>query len=126
MDQAKGKAESLVAGEVQSGIHSGTSIDEDDGTDNTDENTKTFLEWVSPLNFTHMQSEYLSKQYSGTLEWFFDSPQYDHWLRENNENLTCHGKIGTGKTVLTSAVIADLSNRFENNEAYDTSSGARL
>ncbi|KAI0127543.1 hypothetical protein BJ170DRAFT_377180 [Xylariales sp. AK1849] len=70
------------------------------------------LYWLHPVDYSNKQSDYLRKRQSGTGEWFLDSPQYKTWLSQRKQTLLCLGGPGTGKTIITSIVVNDLSERF--------------
>ncbi|KAL7786099.1 hypothetical protein V8C43DRAFT_290502 [Trichoderma afarasin] len=49
------------------------------------------------------------KRYSGTLEWLFQTEEFDMWINSwRFPLLWCSGKIGSGKTILAASVIEKL------------------
>ncbi|KAI1340908.1 hypothetical protein F5Y15DRAFT_35829 [Xylariaceae sp. FL0016] len=69
--------------------------------------------WLSPLDFTETQERYLGLRHPGTLDWFFSCPEYEAWLKDSSHALLVSGLPGTGKSVAASAVVSDISNRFQ-------------
>ncbi|KAJ4165959.1 hypothetical protein NW765_007185 [Fusarium oxysporum] len=70
------------------------------------------LSWLSQADFGQQQSETLRMWQQGTLQWLLESHEYQKWIREKGEILFCPGIPGAGKTVATSAVIQDVTQRF--------------
>ncbi|KAF8463773.1 hypothetical protein DFH94DRAFT_827487 [Russula ochroleuca] len=63
--------------------------------------------WLSPpdpfINFNTADHS----RHKGTAEWFTQSSVFKNW-KESNSLLWVHGKPGSGKSVLTSAIIQDI------------------
>ncbi|KAH8658346.1 nucleoside phosphorylase domain-containing protein, partial [Xylariales sp. PMI_506] len=72
------------------------------------------LDWLTPIDFGPQQSDNLKRLQKGTGKWFLDSDKFKTWFQNANQTLFCPGIPGAGKTVLTSAVIADLESKFGN------------
>lgn len=67
------------------------------------------IDWISPYDFRQEQDEIFSKYKEGSCDWFFNSAEYQKWLRVSGSILFCPGLPGVGKTVLTSAIVNRLS-----------------
>lgn len=76
---------------------------------------KTILDWLTPINYGKQQSDYISRRYPGTCQWFLESVEYQTWLENSNQTLFCTGIPGAGKTVLTSIVVQDVCSYFHGN-----------
>jgi hypothetical protein len=70
------------------------------------------LEWLTPIDYGPQHSDYLKRRQSGTAQWFLDSAIYQAWISSNKQTLFCPGIPGAGKTILTAAVIDDITARF--------------
>ncbi|KAF5013238.1 hypothetical protein FDECE_752 [Fusarium decemcellulare] len=70
------------------------------------------LKWLLDIDSGAQQTDTLSKRQPGTCQWFLDSNEYQLWVREKGQILFCPGIPGAGKTILTSIVIQDLTERF--------------
>ncbi|RYP05212.1 hypothetical protein DL765_009909 [Monosporascus sp. GIB2] len=71
------------------------------------------LDWISPVDYGHQQSDFLRRRQPGTGQWLLDSEEYQTWLKRSKQTLYCPGIPGTGKTTLTSTVVHDLTTRFQ-------------
>ncbi|KAF3184865.1 hypothetical protein TWF225_005776 [Orbilia oligospora] len=69
------------------------------------------LNWITPIDYSPQQSDYLGRRQPGTGKWFLASDEYKAWL-EYKHVLFCPGIPGAGKTILTSIVVNDLITRF--------------
>lgn len=58
-----------------------------------------------------------SRRYPGTGKWLLSSESYQTWIHTPGQTLSVWGPQGAGKTKLTSAVIEDVTRRFENSYA---------
>ncbi|KAG4441578.1 hypothetical protein IFR05_002963 [Cadophora sp. M221] len=67
--------------------------------------SRTVIDWLSPLNFHETQVDTLSRRQSGTCEWIFDTPEYQAWMEGGSQILWCWGQPGAGKTILASTII---------------------
>ncbi|PYH68050.1 ankyrin repeat domain-containing protein, partial [Aspergillus vadensis CBS 113365] len=70
------------------------------------------LEWLTPIDYGPQHSDILKRRQSGTAQWFLDSAIYQAWISSNKQTLFCPGIPGAGKTILTAAVIDDITARF--------------
>lgn len=77
------------------------------------DNNRTILDWLSPLDFTSQQNDFIRRRQADTGLWLLQSKEYQHWVTTAKETLFCPGMPGAGKTVLTSIVIEDLYERYK-------------
>ncbi|KAI9864361.1 MAG: hypothetical protein M1813_003281 [Trichoglossum hirsutum] len=77
-----------------------------------DDNRRVILEWLSTYRYGRKQAEILERHYAGTGQWLLDAPQYSEWLNGDQSVLWCYGNPGTGKTVMSSFVVDQLSTQF--------------
>src|SRR5580700_3936070 len=77
-----------------------------------DQDHQKILVWLTPVNYSPQQSDYLKRRQSGTGQWLLDSAEYQTWLNIGKQTLFCPGIPGAGKTILTSIVVDDLNTRF--------------
>lgn len=66
---------------------------------------KSFLDWISPLNFLQRQQLIFKEARAGTGKWFLDDDRYQQWERDSGSILWCPGIPGAGKSFLSSIVI---------------------
>jgi NACHT domain len=74
----------------------------------------TILNWLTPIDYTHDQSDHIKRRQPGTGQWLLDSSEFQAWLQTDKQTLFCPGIPGAGKTILTSIVIEYLYDRFRN------------
>ncbi|KAG8526588.1 uncharacterized protein KY384_008789 [Bacidia gigantensis] len=78
--------------------------------DDTSE-SRTVIEWLSPLTFFQTQDDYFEKREAGTGQWFLESASFQEWLTSKGGTLWCPVLIervltaGAGKTILTSIAV---------------------
>ncbi|KAK6342417.1 hypothetical protein TWF718_007818 [Orbilia javanica] len=80
----------------------------------TKEETRKLLNRLPAAEFSSQQNACYKTRQKGTGQWFLNSPEYQTWL-ENKQILFCPGIPGAGKTILTSIVIDDLTDRYSHN-----------
>ncbi|KAF4496130.1 Ankyrin repeat domain containing protein 50 [Fusarium agapanthi] len=78
----------------------------------TDQRRK-ILNWITPINFTSDQEDYLDRIQPGTGQWFLESYQFKEWADGEYQTLYCPGIPGAGKTILTSLVIDHLQTHYQ-------------
>ncbi|KZL84696.1 ankyrin repeat protein [Colletotrichum incanum] len=97
-------------------IHSATSAIGDDvrhlGTLAQSAADQEILDWLTPIDYGSQQSDTLRRRQKGTCEWFLASEEYRLWLETPGQTLFCPGMPRAGKTVLTSAVVDNLTTRY--------------
>jgi Cdc6-like AAA superfamily ATPase len=74
----------------------------------------TILDWLTPINYGPLQSDFLNRHKEGTGQWLLNSKEFQTWLSTAKQTLFCPGTPGTGKTIMTSIVVDYLSTKFEN------------
>jgi len=70
------------------------------------------LRWLTPIDYSSRQRDYIERRQEGTGQWLLDSPEFQTWLQTDKQTLFCPGIPGAGKTILTSIVVEELTNRF--------------
>ncbi|KAI0440392.1 hypothetical protein F4803DRAFT_527515, partial [Xylaria telfairii] len=66
------------------------------------------LAWLTPIDYSAHQSDFIRRRQAGTGQWLLDSPEYRHWVATKKEALFCPGIPGAGKTMLASIVVDSL------------------
>ncbi|KAF9231748.1 hypothetical protein BU15DRAFT_82041 [Melanogaster broomeanus] len=79
----------------------------------SDELEKMYV-WMDAINCTTKYQTTLSQRQDETCTWLLGSNRYTSWCTSENPFLWLHGKAGTGKSVLISAVIENLLNTESN------------
>ncbi|KAG5664903.1 hypothetical protein KAF25_008637 [Fusarium avenaceum] len=65
---------------------------------------------LSSYEFTSALNRTRNKRHLGTAQWVFKTPEFQEWANGNHSSvLHLTGKIGSGKTVLTSSIVEKLS-----------------
>lgn len=80
-----------------------------------DQENKTVLDWVTTVDYSSQQSDFIGRRQAGTGQWLLDAIEYQQWTETANQTLFCPGIPGAGKTIVTSIVVDDLHTRFQNN-----------
>ncbi|KAI9437184.1 hypothetical protein H4582DRAFT_2129609 [Lactarius indigo] len=73
---------------------------------------ESLRKWQSPPDPSTNHNIAGDRQHEGTAGWFFESSQCENW-KVTGSLLWIHGKPGSGKTVLCSAIINDLTTLCE-------------
>lgn len=82
-----------------------------------DQQSRTMLDWLTPVDYALQQSDYVNRRQAGTGQWLIDSAEFKNWVENDKQTLFCPGIPGAGKTILTSIVVEELTNRFENDKS---------
>jgi Cdc6-like AAA superfamily ATPase len=82
-----------------------------------DQERETILNWLTPINYTSQQHDFISRRQEGTGQWLLDSPEFQNFVEGDQQTLYCPGIPGAGKTILTSIVVEDLHKRFGNDRS---------
>ncbi|KAJ6078697.1 hypothetical protein N7467_008450 [Penicillium canescens] len=82
-----------------------------------DEEYKTILEWLTPMNYATQQSYFMTQKQEGTNEWILNSDEFQHWLKHTSQTLFCPGIPGAGKTIITATVIDHLHENFRDDSS---------
>lgn len=80
-----------------------------------DKKREAILQWLSPVDYSLQQSDFINRRQPGTGKWFLESAEFQKWTEESN-TLFCPGIPGAGKTILTSIVIEYLQHRYRDND----------
>ncbi|KAK8179235.1 hypothetical protein BC567DRAFT_138434, partial [Phyllosticta citribraziliensis] len=65
-----------------------------------------YFGWISPKDFDTIQREGLQKRWPGTGNWLLNHEKYKEWFHGQQPRvLWCHGRPGSGKSVLSSIVM---------------------
>jgi Cdc6-like AAA superfamily ATPase len=70
-----------------------------------DQEYQAILDWLSPINSTSQQSDFIGRRQEGTGEWLLRSREFQAWVDRSNRTLFCPGIPGAGKTIMTSIVV---------------------
>ncbi|KAH0560062.1 hypothetical protein GP486_003417 [Trichoglossum hirsutum] len=70
------------------------------------------LDWLTPIDYTPQQNDFISRRQEGTGQWLLDSNEFLEWLNQSRQTMFCPGIPGAGKTILASVVIDHLCNRY--------------
>ncbi|KAI0428933.1 ankyrin repeat-containing domain protein [Xylaria sp. FL1042] len=70
------------------------------------------LDWITPIDYTSQQSDFINRRQVGTGEWLLGSAEFRSWIQDENQTLFCPGIPGAGKTFLTSIIVDNLHSRF--------------
>ncbi|KAH9069540.1 hypothetical protein EDB83DRAFT_2551120 [Lactarius deliciosus] len=73
---------------------------------------ESLRKWQSPPDPSTNHNIAGDRQHERTAEWFFDSDQFENW-KVTGSLLWIHGKPGSGKSVLCSAIINDITTMCE-------------
>jgi hypothetical protein len=79
-----------------------------------DEERQAILDWLTLIDYTPQQNDFLGRRQAGTGQWLLGSAEFKAWVETNKQTLFCPGIPGAGKTILTSIVVEELSTRFQN------------
>jgi Cdc6-like AAA superfamily ATPase len=71
---------------------------------------REILDWLTPLDPSAQQTDFISQRQSGTGQWLLESNEYINWKATKGEVLFCHGIPGAGKTICSSIVVENLQN----------------
>ncbi|KAK8229363.1 hypothetical protein HDK90DRAFT_356194 [Phyllosticta capitalensis] len=70
--------------------------------------------WLSPPDPSINFNEAIEKHHAGTGSWFLDGEELRNWTRSPNSFIWLYGLAGSGKTVLSSALIQSLKEDLKN------------
>ena len=80
-----------------------------------DQEHDTILKWLTPIDYSSQQSDFIGRRQPETGEWLLKSRELEEWIQKDHQILFCPGIPGAGKTIATSIVIDHLCRRFQNN-----------
>ncbi|KAE8406637.1 hypothetical protein BDV37DRAFT_280595 [Aspergillus pseudonomiae] len=73
---------------------------------NDDQDYETLLEQISSYDYRKVHRRLSQKRLVGTTQWFLDHPDFQAWFTDKSiSTLWCSGKIGSGKTIIATAVV---------------------
>ncbi|KAH9073586.1 hypothetical protein EDB83DRAFT_83958 [Lactarius deliciosus] len=72
------------------------------------ESRKSLREWVFPPDPSTNHNIACDLHHGGTAQWFFQGSMFDEW-KSTGSLLWIYGKPGSGKTILCSAIVQDIS-----------------
>src|SRR5271154_5644387 len=81
------------------------------------EEHQLILNWLTPVDMSTQQKDFINRRYEGTGLWLLDSKEFNGWVDRSKQTLFCPGMPGAGKTVITSIVVDHLYNKFRNDPA---------
>lgn len=70
------------------------------------------LNWLTPIEYASQHSDYSNRRQPGTGEWLLQSKPFQEWLDQPKQTMFCPGIPGAGKTILASAVINHVFDKF--------------
>lgn len=79
-----------------------------------DQMRQAIADWLTPIDYSTQQSDFISRRQEGTGQWLLDSNEFHEWLTTSKQTLFCPGIPGAGKTMITSIIVEHLSTRFQN------------
>jgi Cdc6-like AAA superfamily ATPase len=82
-----------------------------------DQEQQAIFKWLTPVDYTSQQNDFLQKHQAGTGQWLLNSTQFKSWVETKKKTLFCPGIPGAGKTILTSIVVEELSTRFQSDNS---------
>jgi hypothetical protein len=81
------------------------------------EECQAILDWLTPIDYTAQQNDFIARRQEGTGTWLLDSTKYQSWRETKAQTLFCPGIPEAGKTIITSIVVDELTTRFSNDPA---------
>jgi Cdc6-like AAA superfamily ATPase len=79
-----------------------------------DKGRRAVLDWLTSIDYTPQQNDFIARRQEGTGQWLLDSTEYQSWRETDKQKLFCPGIPGAGKTILSSIVVEELTTRFSN------------
>lgn len=75
---------------------------------------QAIIDWLTPDDYYSQQADTIHRRQAGTGQWLLDSEEFKTWARTEKQILFCPGIPGSGKTILTSIVVEELTSRAAN------------
>jgi hypothetical protein len=75
---------------------------------------QVILDWLTPIDYAHQQSDFISRRQEGTGQWLLNSDIFKNWVSQSEQPLFCPGIPGAGKTMITSIIVEHLWTEFQN------------
>jgi Cdc6-like AAA superfamily ATPase len=82
-----------------------------------DQQIQAVLDWLTPVDYASQQSDFINRRQAGTGQWLLDSAEFKMWVENDKQTLFCPGIPGAGKTILTSIVVEELTDRFRSDRS---------
>jgi Cdc6-like AAA superfamily ATPase len=79
-----------------------------------DQERQAILDWLTPIDYGKLQSDFISRRQEGTGQWLLDLDEFQRWSNGSTKGLFCPGIPGVGKTMITSIIIDHLQSKFRN------------
>lgn len=81
-----------------------------------DSQRQQVLTWICPseVDYTDQQNALKMRRRRGIGEWFLDTQKFKSWLHGDRTTLLCSGMPGVGKTMITSFVVGNILERYNN------------
>ncbi|KAF6827873.1 hypothetical protein CMUS01_08819 [Colletotrichum musicola] len=73
---------------------------------------REILEWLTATDYEPQHRGHMDARQDGTGQWLLDSDKFKTWMSEKGKGLLCPGDPGSGKTIMTSIVVDELSRQF--------------
>jgi Cdc6-like AAA superfamily ATPase len=81
---------------------------------NHDVENQAIIDWLTPIDYSTQQSDFIGRRQKGTGQWLLDSDEFQRWQNDSKQTMFCPGIPGAGKTMITSIVIDHLCETFQN------------
>jgi Cdc6-like AAA superfamily ATPase len=81
-----------------------------------DQEHHAILDWLTPIDYSSQQSDFIGRRQAGTGEWLLKSSEFQGWVNRNQQTLFCPGIPGAGKTIATSIVVDHLQRTFQHDD----------
>lgn len=52
---------------------------------------QTILDWLTPINYSTQQSDFISRRQAGTGKWLLGTAEYRAWIENKKTTLFCPG-----------------------------------
>ncbi|KAL3480495.1 hypothetical protein BJX99DRAFT_266432 [Aspergillus californicus] len=76
------------------------------------------LFWLTPLDFSPLQNDLISRKQEGTGEWLPQSSEYQQWESTRGSILFCPGIPGAGKTMTACFVVDHLRQKSRKDQSF--------
>ncbi|CAH0025863.1 unnamed protein product [Clonostachys rhizophaga] len=77
------------------------------------EEDEEILDWITPVDYTPRQNDFIKRRQPGTGQWLLDSEEFRAWVEGKGQGLFCPGIPGAGKTILAAIVVDQLCAKFQ-------------
>ena len=78
-----------------------------------EEHLHAVAEWLSTSDYPSQQTDLFNQCQEGTVQWLFNSKEFQACLDGTESTLSCPDIPGAGKTMITSVMINNLQQRFQ-------------